>query len=348
MKIVIIYVGYSGYFCACCRALASRDNLQLRVFARKPKVPFSADITEGSPLVTVTDDDYSDYSHFTQQVLAEKPDVIILPGWELSVGNKILRDKRFDSIRKLAIVDTSWKCSFRQIGARFLLHGFVRRIDGIIVGGERGRVFARWVGFPPEKIFVSAYGCDYELFSRAQIGLKRENSYLFVARYVHQKGLDTLVSAYRKYREEVSDPWALNCYGSGPLKHLLNGIDGIVEHGFAQPSVLPQIFESNGVYVLPSLNEPWGVSLAEAAAGGMPLVCSDMVTSGVDVVRHMYNGLVFPSGNVEALKACLLWCHRNHNRLCDMGRFSRNFANAFSAEMWAERIVWACERSIQR
>lgn len=346
MKIVIIYVGYSGYFCSCCRALAARKNVVLKVYARKPKVPFSKEVIQGVPLIEKTDIEYDDYNCFSQEVLAESPDAIIIPGWDLPVANRMLRDRRFDAIKFLSIIDTSWEASPRQILARFALHWFVRRINAIIVGGERGRMFARWIGFPQNKIFISAYGIDFKLFSATELPKLRNKSFLYAARYVKQKGIAVLLKAYKLYRNSVADPWPLNCFGAGELRGLFCGCEGVYEHGFAQPSELPKLYSENGVYVLPSMKEPWGVSLAEAAAGGMPLICSHMVTSGVDVARHLANALVFPAGDVDALSRCLSWCHHNYSRLEEMGAFSREYAKAYASEVWAERIEWAIKSCV--
>lgn len=347
MKIVFLYAGYSGYFCACCRALTLHRDVELKVFALTPQVPFSKEVTEGVPLEKMTLADYADYGQFSRRVLSESPDALIISGWGLPFCGRIIRDKRFAPLPMLAIIDTSWDASWRQLGARLVLRKFTQRINGIIVAGERGRIFARWIGFPSNKIFISAYGCDYSMFSGVENPIHRNRSFLYVARYVRQKGIETLLAAHGKYRRQVDNPWPLNCYGSGPLKEKLRNAPGVVEHGFAQPMELPRIFSENGVYVLPSDNEPWGVSLVEAAAGGMPLLASHMVTSTVDVVRHLYNGLVFPAGDVDALTACLVWYHEHESRLHELGEASRNYARAYSAEMWAERIIWAVNRCVK-
>ena len=343
MKIVILNVGYTSYFCACWRALARRTDVELKVFAPQTGVPYSYDVSEGLSIEILSEKDRADYGSLARRVLDEKPDVIILSGWMTKWANPMLTDKRFAKIRFLPFIDTSWMASLRQLLARFALHRFVKNVDGVIVAGERGRLFARWIGFENEKIFISAYGIDTTLFASAQMPERRVKSFLYVARYDPAKGMDTMLAAYGKYRSLVSDPWPLNCYGWGGSNELLRKAEGVNEMGFAQPRNLPEIFSNNGVYLLPSRYEPWGVSLAEAATAGMPLVCSHMVTSGVDVVRHLYNGLVFTAGDVDSLTRCLLWCHVHHDRLAQMGSLSRTYGLAYSAEAWAERIAWAAE-----
>ncbi len=89
---------------------------------------------------------------------------------------------------------------------------------------------------------------------------------------------------------------------------------------------------------MPSLEEPWGVAIGEAAATGLPLVCSEVCGAAVDLLRSFYNGVTVPPGDAAALANALEWMHNNHHRLRTFGQRSRNLAHPFSAEAWAERL----------
>ena len=56
--------------------------------------------------------------------------------------------------------------------------------------------------------------------------------------------------------------------------------------------------------VLPSLHDGWGAVVSEALIAGTPVICSDACGSA-GVVEASGVGCVFPSGDVEALSACL-------------------------------------------
>ncbi len=120
--------------------------------------------------------------------------------------------------------------------------------------------------------------------------------------------------------------------------------EGIVDHGFLQPDDLPGALVEQGVFVLPSFHEPWGVALAEAAGTGMPLICSDAVASGIDLVRSLYNGIVFPAGDAGRLADAFVWMHEHFGILPELGRRSQSYAGAYTPEVWAARWLDACLR----
>jgi glycosyltransferase involved in cell wall biosynthesis len=92
------------------------------------------------------------------------------------------------------------------------------------------------------------------------------------------------------------------------------------------------------VFIMPSRGEPWGVAIAEAAATGLPLICTDVCGAAVDLLRSYYNGVTVPPGNAPALAEAMTWMHHHHGRLRTLGLRSRDLAQAFSAEAWAERL----------
>ena len=58
------------------------------------------------------------------------------------------------------------------------------------------------------------------------------------------------------------------------------------------------------IFVLPSMLEGLSMSLIEAAAVGLPLLASD-IPANRGVVRPGRNGLLFPAGDPEGLRAAL-------------------------------------------
>ncbi len=76
-------------------------------------------------------------------------------------------------------------------------------------------------------------------------------------------------------------------------------------HGFANQSVLPQIYGAADVFVLPSENEPWGLAVNEAMCAGLPIVASAEVGCVSDLVQAGINGQTFAAGDVEGLANAL-------------------------------------------
>ena len=75
--------------------------------------------------------------------------------------------------------------------------------------------------------------------------------------------------------------------------------------GFVQPADLPGLYAAADVFVLPSRHDGWGLVVNEALGAGLPIVVSDRVGAGRDLVKDGENGFVFPSEDVDALASCL-------------------------------------------
>jgi glycosyltransferase involved in cell wall biosynthesis len=146
-----------------------------------------------------------------------------------------------------------------------------------------------------------------------------------------------LVKAYSEYRRNVSNPWGLTCCGTGEERKHLDGIPGVVDAGFTPPKDLPTLFRQHGAFVLVSRFEPWGVVVAEAAASGLPVICSSACGAGMDVVRPYFNGIVVAAGDVAGFAHAMRWVHEHEADLPSMSRKGQALAEPYSAEAWASR-----------
>lgn len=110
-----------------------------------------------------------------------------------------------------------------------------------------------------------------------------------------------LAEAYRRYRVGREDPWPLRVAGEGPDRHWLVDSPGVELMGFVQPRALPAFLSGVTCLVVPSLSEAWGVSIVEAAASGLPVICTDVCGAVGDVIVDSVNGLVVHANDPGAL-----------------------------------------------
>jgi glycosyltransferase involved in cell wall biosynthesis len=115
---------------------------------------------------------------------------------------------------------------------------------------------------------------------------------LFVGFLNERKGVVPLLRAFSRVHRRVPQA-RLRLVGSGVLRHHLEaeaaalGILPQVDFlGFIQPSRLPEILATSDVFVLPSLEDTFGVVVVEALAAGIPVVCSPFA----GVASHLENG----------------------------------------------------------
>ncbi|MCT0206662.1 HAD family hydrolase [Synechococcus sp. CS-1332] len=123
--------------------------------------------------------------------------------------------------------------------------------------------------------------------------------------------------------------------------HELNGLVALPKHHSS--SDVAEIYRlaafSKGVFVNPALTEPFGLTLLEAAASGLPLVATE-VGGPVDIIGNCRNGLLIDpldeasitSALLQILEDQALWSRFSANGLKNVARF-------YSWEAHAQRYL---------
>lgn len=344
LRVVFCWAEASGYMAACWRALAGQPGLDVHIIhtERILNRPNPFDV---APLLQGLSHEMFDTSrpdldqYLLNAVARRDPDVVVLCGWIYWPYTRLVHAPALKRARILLGMDSPWRGTVAQRFARLRLSRFVSGLDLVVTAGERSAEYARRIGVPAGRIRTGYYGLEYDRFAAAAAGRPAEwpRRFLFAGRYVPEKDLATLVRAYAAYRNRVSNPWTLTCSGQGPDGRLLKDVPGVTDAGFAQPAQLPAVFANHGAFVLPSRFEPWGVVVGEAAASGLPVVCSSVCGATPDLVRPYYSGIVVTPGDVDGLARAMHWIHDHEPELRLMGERGRSLAAAFSAQAWAVR-----------
>jgi glycosyltransferase involved in cell wall biosynthesis len=123
---------------------------------------------------------------------------------------------------------------------------------------------------------------------------------LAVGRLVPDKGLDVLVDAFAQagFRDGEAE---LEIRGTGPLEGELRaraqrlGVP-LVLPGPATPEQLGEVYGAADVLALVSSYEPFGVTLREGAAAGLPLIASRRAGAVGDIAVEGENAIVIEPG----------------------------------------------------
>jgi glycosyltransferase involved in cell wall biosynthesis len=345
---------------ACWRALSKRPGIHLHILYPQQlwaeTNPFLSDpqLLEGISNEMFIADAADVDARLVNAIANHEPHVVVLCGWLYHAYNRLAKSGKLRDARVVLGMDSPWRGTVTQRLAMFRLAKLMSRMDMVVTSSERSSEYARRIGVPESRIRSGYYGFDYELFStvacrRLRFTQDWPRQFLFVGRYVPQKDLSTLMKAYSSYRTSVSQPWGLTCCGAGVDGGLLRGVTGVVDAGFASPRDLPEVFSRHGAFVLPSRFEPWGVVIAEAAASGLPVVCTSACGAAVELVRPYYNGLIVAPQDVAGLARAMRWIHDHESDLRIMGYRGQALAEPYSAETWATRwhnyFLEAVERS---
>jgi glycosyltransferase involved in cell wall biosynthesis len=236
----------------------------------------------------------------------------------------------------------------------------LRRVDRLIAVSRAASRFSHLLGFPEKRITVVPGGVDLSCFNgkidaslmRKELGIGDEPLVVTASRLIKRKNPGLLISAFAKVLKVVPDA-KLVIAGSGREKdNLSRQIRGLnitnsvfMVGGLAKEKVA-QLLAAADVFALPSKVESFGLSLLEASAAGVPVVCSN--SGGVpEVFQDGFNALLYPPGDDNAMAKAII-CLIQDGELAKM--ISANAvetASRFTWEMAAERTLRVYEEVVQ-
>jgi len=147
-----------------------------------------------------------------------------------------------------------------------------------------------------------------------------------------------LLEGYARYAEATSDPWQLTIIGDGPLADLVRGAHGVEWLGALPPPDVHRTMAQSGCLVLPSVYEPWGVVVHEAACAGLSLVLSEEVGAGAELLWDGYNGRRVAPRRPESIANAMRWISE-HPEPWLLGSRSFEASHRLSPELWADNLV---------
>jgi glycosyltransferase involved in cell wall biosynthesis len=184
-------------------------------------------------------------------------------------------------------------------------------------------------GFPAEKIVVKP---NY-LPADPGIGEGKGNYALFVGRLTPEKGIATLLEAWR----EIGNELPLHIAGDGPLapevEKAANSMPGVTWLKWLPRAEILQRMKDASVLILPSTwYEGFPVIIAEAFAVGLPVIASDLGSMST-IVEHERTGLHFEPGNPASLLDAVRWFRTHPNETARMrGQVRLEYELKYTAE----------------
>lgn len=342
MKVLVLYTALAGYMTACLAAFRRSAAAELLTYAWpvEADAPFSDALTAG--IGEVRDRTRCSLADIIAAGRGFRPDAVLVSGWMDKTYVRAARAFRRSGIPVVAGCDTQWAGTIRQRAAAAIAPLYLHTaFDVLWVTGERQSAFARALGYHGARCWDGFYACDSDRFADpacAPHSRPGPPSFLYVGRYVPEKGITTLAAAYQHYRDSVDQPWPLVCAGAGPLRGMLTAA-GATDRGFVQPADLPALMAESAALILPSLKEPWGVVLHEAATAGLPLIASHACGAAVHLLRSGYNGYGCTPGDAASLTHALIQLHRaSPAARAAMGTAGRSLALQYSPALWAVQL----------
>jgi glycosyltransferase involved in cell wall biosynthesis len=236
--------------------------------------------------------------------------------------------------------------------------------ETILTPGDDGRDFVVRYGADPSRIHTLTYFADYERFAadtarflpareqtRARLGLTGV-TFVYVGRFWKGKGLDHLLDAYKELAriDEVN----LLLVGDGEQEtHLRQRchderIPGVVFTGFIDRAELARYYTAADAFVFPTLGDPFGMVVGEAASCGLPVVSTSAAGEITSRIEDNTSGFIVPPGNSAALLERMRWLARDPDLRERMGKEAVSRTSGQTLDNWCREFEATVERILSR
>jgi len=218
----------------------------------------------------------------------------------------------------------------------------VSHSDALIVPGMRHKNYFISLGANSDDIFIvpnvsniSVKNSDHENKDKIieESDIKNKKVILYVGRLVKRKGVDYLIRAFAKLREEKEDI-VLIIIGRGECKKELETLsknlkvdEDVYFMGYVDDELLPAYYLLCNICVVPSITcgigDPWVFIVNEAMYFGKPIIATDAVGAAFDMVKNGKNGFIVREKDVDALYSSMKSIFLDDKEETKMGLESR-------------------------
>jgi glycosyltransferase involved in cell wall biosynthesis len=286
-------------------------------------------------------------------LLKEDPDMVIMLGWDSFTSFIVhLFCKIFGVKFVLWSGSTANEKSWRRDVTKPLVSLHAKCADAHIAYGTRAKKYLESLGVDKKKIFISfnstntkLYTKLFEKYKKQEIKTKdklkipqKSKVVIHYGQLIRRKGTDLLLKAFSKNYKNSKDATLLIA-GTGPFVSDLKKIADELKIENVRYIPNPgdeKIWEYYAIadlYVLPSREEVWGLSVNEAMVAELPIIVSSVAGCSDDVVIKGKNGYVFKSKNITDLAAKLKKVLDDNKKRKSMGKKSKIMSKDFSPEI---------------
>jgi 1,2-diacylglycerol 3-alpha-glucosyltransferase len=179
--------------------------------------------------------------------------------------------------------------------------------------------------------------------------------FLTVCRFASEKNLVRLIEAFARYREQCKPgaAWDLVLCGDGPEAPEIektiarSGCSQCIHRpGFLQADGLTRWYAHAAAFVLPSLSEPWGLVVNEAAASRLPLLISSRAGCAATLVPDPEGttGGRFDPLDIEEMTTKLAWMtNLRHEERLAMGQRAAEVVSGWGPDRFARGAMEALD-----
>ena len=206
-------------------------------------------------------------------------------------------------------------------------------------------------GVEAHKIFLAPQTFDTDQFDSLPPTSDHPPTVIYAGYLSERKGVQHLVQAF-VHVIEVLPTAQLILIGNGHAREQLEKIvddcklgDNVIFTGFVEPDVIPQHYARGDVFVLPSLEDTFGVVATEAIAAGLTLICSQFAGYSSHMT-HEEDGLIIDPTNHNQLANAMIELLSNSTMRDVMNQEAQKRLQQFVPENVSKNFVTAIEQTL--
>jgi glycosyltransferase involved in cell wall biosynthesis len=195
-------------------------------------------------------------------------------------------------------------------------------------------------GCPEKLLRIVPYGVDKELFRPRP---KEDNKFrvLFIGQLSLRKGFQYLLEAWKLLK--LKDAELVLAGGLKPdAVYALKKYDGIIDFKLRGPLAdmesIARLYNQASIAVFPSIEEGFGMVVAEAMASGLPVIVSENV-GAKDLITNGQDGFIVPVRNPQAIVEGISYFYENKAKRIEMGQKARLKVMNQSWQVYQDRLI---------
>lgn len=241
---------------------------------------------------------------------------------------------------------------YRNSAIRLLVRRLmVKFADACITNSQAGKAYlVEILKAKDNRVFVQPYEIPDTKTLATQENIEQDTAlqrpvFLFVGHIIPRKGLHILLEACKILQQQGYREYTLQIVGDGPQReelekfsqehHLTDRIQWI---GRVDYNLISAYFRNADVFVLPTLEDTWGVVVLEAMLMGKPVLCSTGAGTA-ELVVHGENGYVFDPTQPEKLAEFMRQFIDRPIAIHDMGKRAQKIMSQYTPEAASKRLA---------
>lgn len=204
--------------------------------------------------------------------------------------------------------------SFAQINRE------IERADLIVCASTYVRESMLYNGISESKLAVNPFGADLSVFTPRQ-NLPEKPRFLFVGALTLRKGLQYLLPAFERLKNEFPESELILCGGVYPdFNKLFHGWTHLFTQmqGLGHPEVA-KLMRSCTAFVFPSIEEGFARVLSEAMAAGLPIIATHN-SGATTMVEDGKQGIIIPARSPDGVFKAMKQLIQNRDQCEAMGQ----------------------------